>query len=279
MVNLPRVVQRPTPNYTPTAIRHDLVICHRTEGGYDGAVAWLCQPAARASAHLVMKLDGSEISQLVPLNFKAWAQCQFNNMGVSLEIEGYTRDGLSDQTQKVAAGVVAWLCAAYGIPPTWAQGGMGRGVCQHHDLGVAGGGHIDFCGVGSQEWLGFMEEVHRVYEVISSGPLPPFALHGLPNPGEARLPPVAQSSPSHSGADRSDMLALGHPTNSKFPHGSVADLQWRLNAAGAFPPLKVDGFAGPATRDAIAHFQASHGLYIDGQMGPMTWAKLDGATG
>ena len=36
---LPRVVQRPTPNYTPSLIAHDLIVVHRTEGGYTGGSA------------------------------------------------------------------------------------------------------------------------------------------------------------------------------------------------------------------------------------------------
>jgi N-acetyl-anhydromuramyl-L-alanine amidase AmpD len=81
-IELPCVRQSPTPNYSATPIRHDLVIVHRTEGGYAGAVAWLSDPRARASAHLVMKADGSEVTQLVPLQFKAWAQCAFNSAGI-----------------------------------------------------------------------------------------------------------------------------------------------------------------------------------------------------
>lgn len=137
---MPPVVQRPTPNYTRTAIAHDLIVVHRTEGGYAGACAWLCDPRAKASAHLVMKADGSEVTQLVPLQFKAWHACNFNGRSLGLEVEGFTRDGFGGDTARAAARIVAWLCREYGIPPTWARGGQGRGVCQHHDLGAAGGG-------------------------------------------------------------------------------------------------------------------------------------------
>ncbi len=206
---LPPVVQRPTPNYTPTLIRHDLVIVHRTEGGYAGAVAWLCDPRSQASAHLVMKLDGGEVTQLVPLQYKAWAQCAFNSAGVSLEIEGYTAQGFADDTANGAALIVAWLCRAYAIAPEWAQGGQGRGVCQHHDLGSAGGGHVDCSGVGSETWLRFMKLVKTAYVALGAGPLPAFALHGPPNPHQAEPTPAVKPEPSHSGAERREPVRFG----------------------------------------------------------------------
>ena len=153
---MPRVVQCPTPNYTPVAIRHDLVILHMMEGSYAGSVAWLCNPDVKASAHLCMMADGSEVTQLVPLSQKAWAQCRFNGAGVSLEIEGFTARGFSDVTLRAAAQIAAWLCRAYAIPPVWADGGKGRGVCSHHDLGIGGGGHVDICGVGDATWTRMM---------------------------------------------------------------------------------------------------------------------------
>ena len=158
-MTLPPVRHVRSPNFTPVSIRNDLCVLHRTEGYYDGAVAWLCDPRAKASAHLCMKADGSEVTQLVPLNQKAWAQCAFNSAGVSLEIEGFSRDGMTPQTMQAAAGIVAWLCRAYAIPPTWAEGGQERGVCQHHDLGVRGGGHVDCFAVGEADWLRFMAAV------------------------------------------------------------------------------------------------------------------------
>jgi hypothetical protein len=277
-LTMPRVVQCPTPNYTPTPIRYDLIVCHRTEGGYAGAVAWLCDPSARASAHLVMKADGAEVTQLVPLQFKAWAQCAFNSAGVSLEIEGYTAQGLPDGTARAAAKIVAWLCRAYAIPPTWARGGQGRGVCQHHDLGAAGGGHVDCSGVGSETWMNFIGLVKEAYDALGGGPLPDFALHGPPNPHLAK-PAAAAPASSHGGAERCEPgEAPSHPSASGFPSGSAADLQWRLNKAGAQPPLRVDGWFGARTRASLTRFQAAQGLPADGNPGPLTWAALARAT-
>ena len=277
--DMPRVVQRPTPNYSPTLIKHDLLIAHMMEGGYAGSIAWLCQNTASASAHLCMSEDGAEVSQLVPLQFKAWAECAFNGRGVSLEIPGRTAEGVPEARWRAAALIFGWLCAAYDIPPVWAKGGQGRGLCQHHDLGAAGGGHVDCSEIGGTTWIAFVRLVQAARDEFVKAPLPAFALHGLPNAHQVDLPPDAAPEPSHGGAARNEPGdAVAHPTNSGFPHGSVADLQWRLDKAGASPALEIDGVAGLLTRNAIVAFQRRHGLYVDGLIGPKTWAALDAAT-
>ena len=55
---------------------------------------------------------------------------------------------------------------------------------------------------------------------------------------------------------------------------TVADMQAMLNAAGANPPLDVDGIFGAATRAAVVAFQKGHGLTIDGDPGPETLGAL-----
>jgi hypothetical protein len=275
---LPRVAQRPTPNYSPTPIQHDLLILHMMEGGYAGSVAWLCRRQAGASAHLCMNEDGTEISQLVPLSMKAWAQCAFNGRGISLEIPGKTAEGIPEARWRAAAAIFGWLCAAYAIPPVWARGGQGRGLCQHHDLGAAGGGHVDCSEVGSPEWLAFVamvKEAHDAFAALSE--LPPFALHGLPNPHTVATPPDVPPEPSHGGAARNEPLDVtrSHPTLTGFPVGSAADLQTKLNLAGATPHLAVDGVFGDLTRRAVVAFQTQRGLLADGIPGPATWSALN----
>ena len=278
MLTMPTVRQSPTANYTPVPIRHDLVILHMMEGSYAGSISWLCRPSVQASAHLCLKADGSEVTQLVPLSMKAWAQCRFNGAGVSLEIEGFTARGLSDVTLEAAARIVAWLCHAYAIPPVWAQGGQGRGVCSHHDLGVGGGGHVDICGVGDATWQRMMAAIRSAWTALDPKALPPFALHGLPSPSEVVAVPFVPAEPSHGGAARHEPGdIINHPTLSGYAAHSISALQADLNTLGAFPPLAVDGGFGPRTEMALRQFQIVHGLVQDGMIGPASWAAIEGA--
>jgi hypothetical protein len=265
---MPRVIQTPSPNYSNTPISHDKIFMHMMEGGCAGSVAWLCDHRAGASSHLCMSEDGLTVYQLVPLGVKAWAQCAYNSQGVSIEMPGFTAQGIPDDRWRAGARIAAWLCHAYGIPPTWAKGGQGRGVCCHHDLGAAGGGHVDCCGVGDAAWMKFMGFLGEEYAALAEGRLPPFALHGVPNPAQVELPPNVPPTPSHGGAARGD------PADVAAPAGSMRDVQSRLRRAGANPSLGVDGIDGPATEAALATFQRANGLPATGRMSPATWAVL-----
>lgn len=278
MLQLPKVRQVPSPNYTPTAIQHRLLIAHMCEGGYAGSVAYCCLPTTQACAHLFMSEDGSEVSQCVPLMYKSWAECSFNGAGVSLEIPGFTAQGVSEARWEAAALILGWLSIAYDIPPVWAQGGLGTGISQHADLGAAGGGHHDCSGVGSPTWLAFVAMIQAARAELSKLPaLPDFLLHGLPNPHAVDLPPAVIPTPSHSGAPRIDPMddiAIPHPTVSGYPIASMSDWQWRLHKVGANPVLGVDGNEGSATRLAIGTFQRACGLKVTNEVNAETWKQL-----
>jgi hypothetical protein len=278
-VIMPPVRQRVSPNYSPVLIRHDLTVIHRTEGGYAGSTSWLCNPVANASAHRVMKIDGSEVSQLVPMSMKAWHAMAFNGRSISLEIEGFTSQGIHDATLNAAALIAAWDCVAYAIPPIWAKGGQGRGVAQHIDLGAAGGNHHDCSPIGDATWTRMMSAIQNAYAELKKLPsLPVFALHGLPGPQEVVSTPDVAPTPSHNGAARNepgDMIA--HPTPSRYPLHSIAALQATLNNFGQTPVLDVDGWFGAQTQAALRAFQITHGLVGDGLIGPISWQALDAA--
>ncbi len=58
---------------------------------------------------------------------------------------------------------------------------------------------------------------------------------------------------------------------------AVEELQLKLNASGAFPPLEVDDTFGLLTRAAVIAFQEASNLTPDGIVGPPTWAGLNQA--
>ena len=279
MLTMPPVRQVPSANYTPTPIRHDLFRWHFMEGGYAGSISWLCNPASRASAHLCLKADGSEVTQLVPLNMKAWDACAFNSRGIGLEIEGFTARGLYDVTLNAAAMIAAWYCLVYGLSPIWAEGGKGRGICTHRDLGIGGGGHFDICGVGDATWQRCLTATQNAYTALKALPrLPAWALHGMPSPAEVVAAPFVPATPSHGGAARNEPGdIINHKTMSGYAAYSISALQADLNTLGAFPPLLVDGGFGPRTEMALRQFQIVHGLVQDGMIGPASWAAIEGA--
>jgi hypothetical protein len=278
---LPPILQTPSPNVScRNNQRIRLIVVHDTEGGYEGAVSWFAQTRSQVSAHLVMREDGAEVTQMAPLNLKAWHACAFNSASIGIEGAGVAASGFGEAWWQGMANIVAWLLHRYGVACRWARGGEGDGFCSHHDLGAAGGGHTDPCAVDAADWARFIALVEVAYGKFSDAPLPEWALHGLPAPGTVRLPPPALASAnSHGGApgvagDDMPPPVAGAP----HPIGSVADLQQRLNVAGAAPPLEVDGFVGPATRAALQRFQRDDGLTPDGTVGPQTWAALERAT-
>jgi hypothetical protein len=209
---------------------------------------------------------------------KAWAQCAFNGRAISLEMPGFADKGFSDDLLRVSARIAAWCCKAYGIPVRWAERGQGRGLCCHHDLGIAGGGHVDVGAVGGATWVRFMQFVEEEFAALSSGPLPPFALHGLPGPSDVVTPVLATPTPSHGGAARNEPGdRIAHPTPSRYPLHSIAALQATLNNFGQTPVLDVDGWFGAQTQAALRAFQITHGLVGDGMIGPISWQALDAA--
>lgn len=49
----------------------DIIVMHVCEGGFDGSVSWLCNPASGASSHYVTGTNG-QLAQLVDLDRAAW---------------------------------------------------------------------------------------------------------------------------------------------------------------------------------------------------------------
>jgi N-acetylmuramoyl-L-alanine amidase len=66
------VAQKKTPNMGGALTRPSLLVMHFTASQRAaGAISWLCNPAAKASAQIVIDVDGT-VTQLMPLNRIAW---------------------------------------------------------------------------------------------------------------------------------------------------------------------------------------------------------------
>lgn len=66
-----RVSQRETPNKSGLITPRYLVFHYTAGRSAQASIDWLCNPDAKASAHLVVARDGS-ITQLAPFNVKTW---------------------------------------------------------------------------------------------------------------------------------------------------------------------------------------------------------------
>jgi hypothetical protein len=182
MTVLPRLVWKESPNQSD---RHgatvSLIVAHRwgspvahdkkqAQSRYDGNVAWLRNPDADASSHVVY--GGSlvnEAAQLVPWARKAWTCVQFNSISDNIEFADAIWSGDDTEGFRVAARIVAFRLHARSLPAKWVRGEAllhgGRGVTRHYDLGQAGGGHTDPT-TDSDVWREFMARV--AYELRRS---------------------------------------------------------------------------------------------------------------
>jgi hypothetical protein len=161
---LPKLLWQPSPNFYPRTPKVDLIVVHDTEGGYQGAIATFLDHAAEhnhVSAHLVLKEDGTEVTQMVAFGHEAWHVVAFNDRTLGLEMAGFASKGFGAPELASMARVVAYLLHRFNLPVQWPQHGAGKGFCRHYDLGKAGGGHSDpttdpavwahFCGLIASE--------------------------------------------------------------------------------------------------------------------------------
>lgn len=145
----------------------NLLVWHETAGSYAGACSWLCNPSAQASAHLVVREDGGEATQLVKRAAKAWHACAYNARSIGVEHANTSAKGYATETQlAVSARIFGWLCHEYGIPPKWSRDGTIPGVTRHRDLGALGCNH-PLCGPDDEAWSRFL--VMLGHEVARGG--------------------------------------------------------------------------------------------------------------
>jgi N-acetyl-anhydromuramyl-L-alanine amidase AmpD len=150
--------------YQKLALNHDLIVIHDTEGNYDGAVSWFAQVKSSVSAHIVVDDDGKDATQMVGFSKVAWHVKHFNNRAIGIEMAGFAAKGFPEVQLQATANLTAYLCHRYGIPVAWSKAGTTKGICQHKDLGIAGGGHHDFTG-SAATWEHFLALVEAAYKL------------------------------------------------------------------------------------------------------------------
>lgn len=166
MTVLAPLVWRPSPNRSSRhghPVTH--LVWHSTIGAYRPSIDWLCNPAADASCHPVIREDGGEVTQLVKLAEKAWhAYPTWNLCSVGVE-HASTSPGFASHDQLLeSARLFAWLCWKERIPPLHGIH-RPRGIVRHRDLGAAGGNHKD----GPTDRVWFHEFLPLVQAELSRG--------------------------------------------------------------------------------------------------------------
>ncbi len=201
---LPPLEQVPSPNASSrNGAPIERVIAHDCEGSYAGAVSWFKEPRSQVSAHIVLNEDGTEATQCVPFELKAWHACQQNSRTIGVEIAGRSAHGFSADELGADAIVIAWLLRTYGLPCRWAEHGEGLGFCSHWDCGPSGGGHSDIT-TDPAVWAAFQARVEAAYAAWGDGPYPAWGLHGAPAPHAVSPAPIAPAGWSPSGTTRKE---------------------------------------------------------------------------
>jgi hypothetical protein len=129
--------------------RPRLIVLHDTEGGNIPGVQdlrslgeFFDRITTQASSNVGVDAEGIS-ARYVKDGAKAWAQAAFNPQSLSIEQIGFASQTVWPAAQlRKTAQYVAYWAVRYEIP---LEHSTEHGVCQHSDLGVAGGGHRD-CG-------------------------------------------------------------------------------------------------------------------------------------
>lgn len=135
----------------PRIIVLHITVSHNRPGTGDvKAIAdYFGRPSTRASSHIINDAEGNDC-RCVPDEMKAWTQAAYNPQALSIEQIEYADKPRARWLTENAKGLentaqwVAYWSVKYGIP---LRQSTSSGVCQHRDLGAAGGGHVD-CGPG-----------------------------------------------------------------------------------------------------------------------------------
>ena len=134
------IIWNPTPNFTVGRRKYDnqteeiiAIVDHKTAGKFPGCLNWMCNPAAKVSAHFLITRAG-EIYQLVKLADTAWHAGIVQNLDwplyrgynpnrytIGIEHEDYDGDGelgLTDAQYQASLELHKYLIKELNIPVT-----------------------------------------------------------------------------------------------------------------------------------------------------------------
>lgn len=131
----------PVRNYTNDGQERVLgVVVHIMQGTLEGSHSWFDNSRSQASSHFGVSREG-KIYQFVDTADRAWAQGSGNRDYLSIENEGYDKDGLSAAQVKANAKILKWAHDKYKVPFALADKVGEKGLGYHKMGGAAWGGH------------------------------------------------------------------------------------------------------------------------------------------
>lgn len=158
--------------------RIHLLVLHTTEGGGTLQSLGALFDSEEASSHYGVDEQG-RIARYVRDNEKAWTQCNFNPISLSLEQIGFAEFSRSEWFKRhdQLEGTAKWLVYGhihYGIPLRRGKVSGGNvvrdGVVQHRDLGGIGCGHSD-CGDGyPQDYVMLLARYYIAHKLHENAP-------------------------------------------------------------------------------------------------------------
>lgn len=132
----------------PRRIVLHITVSHNRPGlaDLDAILNYFGQLSTQASSHIVNDEEGHD-GRSVPDEFSAWTQAAYNRDSLSVEQIQYadleSPEAWKRQASKQLDNTAAWIAHwshLYNIPIVHSTS---NGVCEHRELGAAGGGHSD----------------------------------------------------------------------------------------------------------------------------------------
>ena len=256
---------RPSPNFTAGRDRAiDMVVIHDTEGGYEGSISWLDNPAAQASAQYILRSSDGEITQMVSESDAAWhsGNHAYNHRSIGIEHEGFmsTPAYYTETMYRASAKLVCDITRRHHIP-----------IDREHIIGHAevpdpfhpgqfggSGGHRD---PGPYwDWPHYISLIKAECNDPSSDPTPP-AKHDPTPPahGNATIDGIVYQAP-----DKAHRLPGAHVT--------LSDGQTRTTDANGFWSATVA--PGRHVVNVSAQGYASGSAMRDCTQGGTVWASV-----
>lgn len=112
----PLAVWLPSPNFAPGhRYKRRFIALHREQGSEAGTESWFHSRVSQVSAHIGIGKDG-RVAQFVDTANVAWAQVKGNGVAISIELEGFTNEKLTNAQYWALVSVIAWVHETQDIP-------------------------------------------------------------------------------------------------------------------------------------------------------------------